>query len=76
MNNTYTCNHPIDIAYSLHTLVQDNSDDVRIIESDLQEAMYQLKAIADNPYNSEYWRTLYKALSLIAGIPDLQALPF
>lgn len=70
-------NHPIDIAYSLNLLVKDTSVDYpEDIESDLQEALYQLKAIAENKYNCDYWRTLYKALSAIADIPELAALPF
>ena len=32
------------------------------IESELQDAIYQLKAIAENPYNSDYWRVLWNAL--------------
>ena len=70
-------NHPIDIAYSLNLLVKDTSVDYpEDIESDLQEALYQLKAIAENKYNCDYWRTLYKALSKIADIPELSSLPF
>lgn len=65
-------NHPIDIAYSLNNLVSNGED----MENDLQEAIYQLKAMAENKYNCDYWRTLYKALSAIADIPELAALPF
>ena len=28
----------------------------------MEEALYQLKAIAENPYNSDSYRTLYKLL--------------
>ena len=28
----------------------------------IEEALYQLAAIAENPYNSDYYRTLYKLL--------------
>lgn len=70
-------NHPIDIAYSINLLVKDTSVDYpENIESDLQEALYQLKAMAENKYNSNCWRTLYKALSAIADISELAALPF
>ena len=65
-------NHPIDIAYSLNNLVSNGED----MENDLQEALYQLKAMAENKYNCDCWRTLYKALSAIADIPELAALPF
>lgn len=68
-------NHPIDIAYSLKLLI-DSDERNDTTESDLQEAVYQLKAIAENEYNADYWRVLYKALSAIADIPELAALPF
>ena len=68
-------NHPIDIAYSLKLLI-DSDERNDTTESDLQEAVYQLKAIAENKYNADYWRVLYKALSAIADIPELAALPF
>lgn len=70
-------NHPIDIAYSLNLLAKDTSAQYpENMESDLQEALYQLKEIAENKYNCDYWRTLYKALSAIADIPELAPLPF
>lgn len=31
----------------------------------LSEALYQVKAIAENPYNSDYWRAFASALMLI-----------
>lgn len=31
----------------------------------LEEALYNLKIIAGNEYNKDYWRTLYNALQLI-----------
>ena len=70
-------NHPIDIAYSLNLLAKNTSVQYpESMEDDLQEALYQLKAMAENKYNCECWRTLYKALSAIADIPELSALPF
>lgn len=30
--------------------------------SELQEALYQIKAIAKNEYNKDYWRTFWNAL--------------
>ena len=70
-------NHPVDIAYSLNLLVKNTSVDYpEDIESDLQEALYQLKTIAENEYNCDYWRTLYKVLSAIVDISELAALPF
>lgn len=32
------------------------------IKEELTEAIYQLKAMAENPYNSDYWRILYNVL--------------
>lgn len=28
----------------------------------LEDAIYEIKAIAENEYNKEYWKTFYKAL--------------
>ena len=68
-------NHPIDIAYSLKMLI-DSEERNDTTESDLQEAVYQLKAIAENKYNADCWRVLYKAISAIADLPELSPLPF
>lgn len=38
------------------------------IKEELTEAIYQLKAIAENPYNSDYWRILYNVLLKIAEV--------
>lgn len=32
------------------------------IKEELMEAIYQLKAMAKNPYNFDYWRILYNVL--------------
>lgn len=32
---------------------------------DITDALYQIKAIAENEYNSDYWRTFYNALKSI-----------
>lgn len=32
---------------------------------DLSEAIYQLKAMAQNEYNADYWRILWNALQII-----------
>lgn len=32
----------------------------------LTDAIYQLKAMAQNEYNNDYWRVLYNALDMIA----------
>jgi len=43
-------------------------EDPEILEAwkkDLDEAIYQLKAMAENPYNNDYWRTLVETLNRI-----------
>ena len=35
---------------------------------ELQQALYEIKTIAENPYNSDYWRTLYYALERMAEV--------
>lgn len=34
-------------------------------QTQLTEALYQLKAIAQNQFNSDYWRTFVNALEII-----------
>ena len=34
----------------------------------IEEALYQLEAIAENPYNSDFYRTLYKLLEDITEL--------
>ena len=69
-------NHPIDIAQSLKWLIDKYDSENGISLSDLEDALYNLKAIADNKYNFDYWRSIYKALSVISEIPELAGLPF
>ena len=70
-------NHPIDIAYSLNLLVKDTSVNYpENMESDLQKALYQIKAMAESENSCDYWKTFYKALSAIADIPELSPIPF
>lgn len=39
---------------------------------DVMEALYQIKAIAGNKLNSEYWRTLYYVLERITEVSEEQ----
>ena len=55
--------HPDEIAQTLCKLAAENSDEKTLQEC--EEAIYQLAAIAENPYNSDYYRTLYKVLDEI-----------
>lgn len=53
--------HPIDIAEAFEDFVFTDEE-----KAGLEEALYQLKAINDNPYNSEYWRILYRVIGDVA----------
>lgn len=50
--------YPEDIAYTLDKLTFGMND-----TQDLTEAIYWIKNAAENPYNHDYWRTLYQVLS-------------
>ncbi len=52
--------YPQEIAETLCKLADGEADGKPVEEC--TEALYQLKAIAENPYNSDYYRTLYKVL--------------
>lgn len=58
-------NHPSEISEALYKLitVHGESETEPAALEELENAIYNLQAMAENPYNSEYWRTLYKALS-------------
>lgn len=43
----------------------DYEDEQEKIKSDLENALYQLKALAQNEYNFEYWRTFWNVLQRI-----------
>lgn len=55
--------YPDEIAQTLCNLASENPDEQTV--NDCEEAIYQLAAIAENPYNSDYYRTLYKVLEEI-----------
>lgn len=61
--------HPYEIAQTLCDMALDRPDEQTV--HDCMEALYQLKAIAENPYNSDYYRILYNVLVEIAK-RDLQ----
>lgn len=69
-NNFEIEKHPQEIANKLFELSKDMDfadyeEDKEKILSDLENALYYLKAVAENPYNAEYFRTLYKILENI-----------
>lgn len=39
--------------------------------SDLEDALYNIKAIADNELNSDYWRTFARCLDLITECTEI-----
>lgn len=45
-------------------------DDNEQLYKELLESLYQLRSIAANPYNSDYWRVLYNVLLSISGKED------
>lgn len=59
----YDCN---DIAEKLLELA-DFRDDGEVGE-ELLDALYQLRAAAQNPYNHDHYRVLYNVLLSIAGL--------
>ena len=55
-----------DIAEKLIELA--NMEDDGKLGEELLNALYQVKATAQNPYNSDYWRVLYNVLLAITGL--------
>lgn len=56
-----------DLAQDIIALCDVPEEDREAIEN----AVYDLEAIAQNKYNHEYWRVFYEALSKIAENVDL-----
>lgn len=54
-----------DIAEKLVEL--SNLPDDRQLKNELTDALYHLKAVAENPYNSDYHRVLFNVLLVITG---------
>jgi hypothetical protein len=54
--------YPSEIANRLCSFTDCSCDEGSRIEYELKEAVYQLKAMAENKYNSDYWRVLWNAL--------------
>lgn len=62
MLDNYMNTYPDEIAETLQRLAARNDE---ITKNDLIEVIYQIRAHAQNKYNSDYWCTLYKVLTLI-----------
>lgn len=65
--------YPQEIAEALYCKVvdMDYSDHVESINeeiSQLTEAIYDIMVIAQNEYNRDYWRTLYRALEKLVDM--------
>lgn len=43
----------------------DYEEEKKQILSDIENALYNIKAIAQNDYNQNYWRTFWNALQLL-----------
>lgn len=56
--------YPDEIAEALASVANENSAEA--IQG-ATEALYQLKAICENQYNSDCWRDLYRLLEKAAG---------
>lgn len=55
--SSYYCSE--DITEKLLNIAEIKDEEIK---EELTEAIYQLKAMAENPYNSDYWRILYNVL--------------
>jgi len=62
-----SCTYPEDIAeklLELSNLGRDADTDAAILD-DLTAALYQLRTIAGNEHNFDYWRTFYNVLAVV-----------
>ena len=59
-----------DIAVKLIELsnLRPNAEDPDALYKDVEEALYQINAIAQNPYNKDFYRVLYNVLLSITGL--------
>ena len=63
----YDCD---DIAAKLIELsnLSANVDDTKALHEAVSDAMYQIKATAQNPYNHDFYRVFYNVLLAITGL--------
>ena len=59
-----------DIAVKLIELsnLRPNAEDPDALYQEVEEALYQINAIAQNPYNKDFYRVLYNVLLAITGL--------
>lgn len=60
--SSYDCNNIAEKLVGLSGL-----DNNGILGENLADALYQIRAMAANPYNKDYWRVLYNVLLVMAG---------
>lgn len=70
MNNFKIEKYPCEIAGALYESMKDMDwsdydEENEIIINHLENALYYLKALCENEYNPDYFRTFYKALENI-----------
>lgn len=58
----YDCNDIAEKLIELSNLEEDGE-----LCEELMNALYQIKAIAQNPYNADYYRVLYNVLLVVTG---------
>lgn len=66
-NNFIYEKYPQEISLKLYELQKDMDwmdyeEDKEKILNDLENALYYLKALCENPYNNDYFRTFYNVL--------------
>lgn len=63
--------YPGEIAEAIFKAASDDDPEEHTKEiEEMTDALYRLKAIAENKYNSEYYRTLYKYLYKLASVTE------
>ena len=70
MNDYIIEKSPQEIALALYENIKDMDymdyeDEEEQIKADIENAIYHLKAIAQNEYNADYFRTFYNILQRI-----------
>ena len=69
ITSNYTGNatlYPEDISEIFAYTVGQTAKEINEIDSELYDAICHLKTVADNPFNSEYFRVFYDVLSTVA----------
>lgn len=61
--------NPEDIAEKMIQLSNlESNQEIEGLQAELENALYQIKAIAQNEYNADYYRVFYNTLLVIAGM--------